>query len=100
MRILRKGIAATVVLVAGLLLCPLLASAANDLATINGRVNDSSGAPIVGALVIVAAASPVLPERIALTDREGAFSIANLFAGQYTVKVSMPRFMTALKQGI
>src|SRR5262249_11700615 len=88
------------VLIAGLLICPAVTSAANDLASISGRVRDSSGTPIVGALVIAVAASPILPERIALTDREGAFSIANLFDGQYTVKVSMPRILPALKQGI
>src|SRR5204862_8254495 len=63
-------------------------------------VHDSSGAPIAGAVVIAVAASPILPERFALTDMDGAFSIANLFAGQYSVKVSMPRFLSALKQGI
>jgi hypothetical protein len=42
----------------------------------------------------------VLPERVALTDKDGAFSIGNLFAGQYSVKISMPRFLPALKQGI
>src|SRR5262249_47997704 len=100
MRTMGKGFAASAILVAGLLLCPLVAAAANDLATISGRVQDSGGAPIAGALVIVVAASPVLPERIALTDREGAFSIANLFAGQYSIKVSMPRFLSSMKQGI
>jgi len=74
--------------------------AANDLAAITGRVHDSSGSPVVGALVIVAAASPIIPERVALTGNDGSFSIPNLFAGQYTVKISMPQFLPALKQGI
>src|ERR1043166_7320124 len=100
MRRILKGLSATVLSIAVLVLCPLAGGAANDLATINGRVHDSSGGPIAGALVIAVAASPILPERIALTDMDGAFSIANLFAGQYTVKVSMPRFLSALKQGI
>src|SRR5262245_51991655 len=100
MRTMRKRFAATAVLLAGILLSPLVASAANDLAAISGRVHDSSGTPVAGALVIAVAASPRLPERIALTDKDGAFSIANLFAGQYSVKVSMPRFLSALKQGI
>src|SRR5262245_17390379 len=90
---MRKRFAVTAVLVAGLLVYPLVAGAANNLSTISGKVSDSSGAPVVGALVIAVAASPVLPERIALTDRDGAFSIINLFAGQYTVRVSMPRFL-------
>ena len=83
-----------------LLLLPLLASAANDLAAISGRVHDSAGSPLVGALVIVVAASPIIPERIALTDKDGSFSVPNLFAGQYAVKISMPQFLPALKQGI
>src|SRR5262245_39759859 len=84
---------------AALVFCPLTAAPA-DLATITGRVHDSGGIPVVGAIVIVASASPTMPERIALTDRSGAFSIINLFAGQYSVKVSMPRFLPAVKQGI
>ena len=104
MRELRQRFLARV-LVAGsiLLLLPLLsstASAANDLASISGRVHDSAGTPVVGALVIVAAASPIIPERVALTTNDGSFSIPNLFAGQYTVKISMPQFLPALKQGI
>ncbi len=101
MRKTRKGFSATAVLgLAALLLCPLAAGAANDLAVISGRVHDSGGVPVVGALVLVVPASPVIPERIALTDKDGAFSIINLFAGQYTIKVSMPRFLPAMKQGI
>jgi Carboxypeptidase regulatory-like domain len=82
-----------------LLLCPLFASA-NDVAAITGRVRDSGGIPVVGALVIVVPSSPILPERIALTDKDGGFSVVNLFAGQYTVKVSMPHFLSAMKQGV
>jgi hypothetical protein len=97
---MRNAFAATAVLVAGVLLCPLVAGAANDYGAITGRVHDSEGEPILGALVVAIAASPVLPERIALTDKDGAFSILNLFAGQYTVKVSMPRFLPVMKHGI
>src|SRR5438093_7897220 len=86
--------------IAALLLVPSIASAGNGLAAINGRVHNSAGSPIAGALVIVAAASPIIPERVALTGKDGSFSIPNLFAGQYTVKVSMPQFLPALKQGI
>jgi len=92
--------AAIAVAIAVLIALPVVASAANDLATINGRVHDTSGAPLVGALVIVAAASPIIPERVALTGKDGSFSIPNLFAGQYTVKISMPQFLPALKSGI
>jgi Carboxypeptidase regulatory-like domain len=82
------------------LCCPMISMAANDLAAIHGQVRDSSGSPLIGALVIVAAASPVIPERIAFTDRRGSFSVVNLFAGEYSVKVTMPRFLPALKPGV
>ena len=39
----------------------LAASAANDLAAISGRVHDAGGSPITGALVLVVAASPIMP---------------------------------------
>ena len=79
---------------------PLVAIASNDLAVISGQVRDSSGTPVVGALVIAAAMSPVIPERIAFTDKQGSFTLMNLFAGEYSVKVTMPKFLPVLKQGI
>src|SRR5438874_10848776 len=100
MRTMRKASAAITVLVAAVLLCPLVAGAATNLGVISGKVQDSGGVPVVGAVVIATAASSFLPERIALTGREGQFSILNLLEGQYTVKVSMPRFLTALRQGV
>ena len=51
------------------------------------------GAGLAGVTVTAGAAST-------LTGKDGAFSIANLFAGQYTVKVSMPSFLPAMKQGV
>ena len=100
MRTMRKAFVAAAISVAAIVLCPLVAGAAADLGTITGRVHNAGGEPIVGALVIAIAASPVFPERIALTDKDGEFSISNLFAGQYTVKVSMPRFLSEMKPGI
>jgi hypothetical protein len=85
---------------AGIVMCPLVATAAPDLGTITGRVQDSLGEPVAGAVVVAIAASPVLPERIALTSQDGTFAIINLFAGQYTVKVSMPRFLSSQRDGI
>jgi hypothetical protein len=100
MRTMRKAFAATAILLAGILVCPLVAGAATSLATITGSVRDSGGTPVSGALVVVVAASPIFPERIALTDKSGLFSIVNLFAGQYSIKVSMPSFLPATKQGV
>src|SRR3989441_5037287 len=100
MKIIRPDFSAIALALAIVLFFPLVSTAANDLASISGRVRDSDGTPLAGALVIVAAASPVIPERVAFTDKFGAFSVLNLFAGDYTVKVTMPRFLPSLKQGI
>jgi hypothetical protein len=35
-----------------------------------------------------------------VTDKDGAFSLVNLFAGQYTVKVSMPHFLSSTSRGL
>jgi hypothetical protein len=82
------------------LLLPVLGAASNSLGTINGRVRDSSGTPVNGALIIIAAASPHIPERMAFTDTRGAFSVPNLFAGDYSIKVTMPQFLPVFKDGI
>jgi hypothetical protein len=101
MRTTRQRVLAKVSMgIATVLLMPLIAFAANDLAAITGRVHDAAGSPVAGALVIVVATSPIIPERVALTSKDGSFSIPNLFAGQYSIKISMPQFLPALKQGI
>jgi len=97
---MRKAFSVTAVLVAGVLICPLVAGAASNLGTITGSVRDAGGTPLAGALVIATAASSIQPERIALTDRDGGFSILNLFAGEYSIKVSMARFLPVLRPGI
>jgi hypothetical protein len=73
---------------------------ASGLAAISGSVRDSGGLPVIGALVVIMSASPSMPERMAWTDRHGAFYVPNLFAGEYSVKVTMPRFLPASKTGI
>jgi hypothetical protein len=88
------------VAMAALLLLPALAQASNGLATISGNVRDSGGSPVIGALVVILPANPIMSERMAWTDKRGFFIIPNLFAGQYSVKISMSRFLPALKNGI
>lgn len=70
-----------------------------DLGVIRGQVRDSSGTPLVGAVVIIAAA-PHTTERMAFTDSRGFFRVPNLFAGQYSVRVSMPTFLPAFKDSV
>jgi hypothetical protein len=83
-----------------LLLLPVGGIASNNLAEINGRVRDSSGASVTGAFIVIAASSPRIPERMTFSDSRGAFSVPNLFAGEYSIKVTMPQFLPAFKNGI
>src|SRR5689334_620931 len=86
--------------IAAMIWSPVTAESAGSLSAITGSVRDSGGLPVVGALVIVMASNPSMSQRMALTDARGSFSIPNLFAGEYSVKVTMPRFLPALKSGI
>ena len=53
---------------------------------IQGSVTDSSGAPILGAVVTVEGADG--KPRTTITDVEGAFKISSLTLGNYSVKIS------------
>jgi len=54
----------------------------SDTAVIRGRVTDSAGAVLQGATVTVAPSGGT-----AVTDNQGAYSIAGLTPGSYTVQV-------------
>src|SRR5437773_2715228 len=82
------------------LIIPCTGMAAESFSVIQGRVVDASGAPVVGALVIAIAATSSMGDRMAFTDSHGLFAIPNLLGGQYSVKVSMARFLPTLKGGI
>ena len=82
-----------------ILLAPAVTLGA-DLGVIRGHVRDSGGTPLVGALVIVVASTPDSPERFAFTDKRGQFSIQNLFAGNYSIRVTMSSFLPSFKNGI
>jgi hypothetical protein len=75
------------------LMVPVSGMAAENLGAIKGNVRDVSGAPVVGALVIVVATKAFPGERMAFTDGLGAFSIPNLLVGQYSVKVTMSPYL-------
>jgi hypothetical protein len=79
------------------LLFPVLGFAADD-GVIRGTVRDSSGVPVIGALVT--ASGPMVPERSTFTDRRGAFSMVTLRSGEYSVRVVMPRYLPVLQNGI
>lgn len=64
--------------------------------TISGYVRDASGAPQMGAAVEVLGSSA---HRV-FTDDRGFYSIASLLPGTYTLKVSAPSFLPALREKI
>src|SRR5258708_27226012 len=58
---------------------------AQEAGSIQGKVTDSSGAPIFGAVVTVEGGGG---SRTTVTDIEGAFQISLLAAGNFNVKIS------------
>ena len=72
----------------------LLAPVFGQTATLRGVVTDDSGALVPGAAVRLIASSK--QEQTAITNAEGAYTFANLTAGDYTLQASatglaMPR---------
>src|SRR2546430_5666768 len=75
-----------------LLLCTATASAQQNTGGLKGRVSDENGSVIVGATVTATDANG--KTKTATTNGEGAFSLAGLAPGKYTVRVSAPGFGT------
>ena len=73
-------------------------SAANP-ASISGFVRDAGGVPQMGALVAIMARHGS-QQITAFTDAKGYFSIPELGAGLYDVKVSAPSFLPTLREGL
>ena len=67
---------------------------------IRGRVQDSVGFPLVGALVAVQSADVAFRERWVFTDHVGAFSIPDLVAGKYFLKVTRSNFLPSATRDI
>ena len=76
------------------------ASGSDGLASLRGRVQDSGGAPLIGALIAVQDNDALFRERLVFSDRSGVFSIPNLLAGNYSLKVTKPRFLPAVAASI
>ncbi len=94
---MRTSVARTLVVTAGLLTLPAVATAQSSIA---GTVRDSSGAVLPG--VTVEASSPALIEktRSAVTDGSGVYKIIELRPGIYSVTFTLPGFVTVRREGI
>jgi hypothetical protein len=85
------------VLALGLLAAPSFAA---DLpAALSGVVSNSSGVPQMGAQVEVLSASMV-PVATAFTGSDGRYSVPELAAGLYYLKVSAPAFLPSLREDV
>jgi iron complex outermembrane receptor protein len=76
------------------LVFPATVQAAAPSASLIGRVVDGTGAPIAGAVVVVAYGRGQTQAE-AVSDRDGRFSIEGLPAGSASLRVSMPGFRPA-----
>ena len=83
-----------------IVLASCAAGTARAQSGIVGVVKDASGAVLPG--VTVEASSPALIEgsRSAVTDSAGAYRIADLRPGEYTVTFSLTGFRTVRREGI
>jgi len=79
--------------------CCLGASASVNPGAIAGTVRDTSGVPQMGAVVEILANSTTRTLSVQ-TDTKGAFSIAGLLPGLYTIKVSAPSFLPTIRERI
>ena len=61
---------------------------------ITGRVVDSSGQPLAGALAYATAIGSRVPPRGAVVDTEGAFKLEGLETGVYSIWAGAPGFVT------
>jgi len=76
----------------------LPASAAGKPGSISGYVRDASGIPQMGAVVeVLGSAARTLK---VFTDEHGFYSAAGLIPGLYSVKVSAPSFLPALRERV
>lgn len=90
-----RGLAAMSILLASTL--PLAAQQTSG--SIFGSVQDSSGAVIPNAIV-VASASNIGVTRAVKSGKNGTFSLSNLPAGTYAIKITSPGFQTNEKDGV
>jgi Carboxypeptidase regulatory-like domain len=74
------------------------ALAANKSGSISGYVRNGGGVPQMGAMVEVL--SSAVHDLKVFTDERGFYSIGDLIPGTYTVKVTAPSFLPALRERI
>ena len=92
----KVGIKVGVLAVLGSLVLPLWA--AEQPGSISGYVRDLAGAPQMGAVVEILGSA--IAGRKAFTDDTGFYSVSGLLPGVYSLRVSAPSFLPALRERI
>lgn len=83
------------------LCAPLLfAQTAATPAAIGGRVTDTQGAGVAGAIVTLYARAPQLQRLTAITDAGGAYRFQSLAAGEYLIEADARGFAPAIAQEV
>jgi hypothetical protein len=75
------------------------ASATVNPGVIAGTVRDTAGVPQMGAVVELLANSAARTQTV-MTDTKGAFTVAGLLPGFYTIKVTAPSFLPTIREGV
>src|SRR5688572_10750387 len=88
--------AVTSILFVGLF-CPLWAQVGSGVLT--GIVEDPTGARIPGVTIVATNTGTSLQTNV-LTNEAGAYNLANLIPGMYTLRASLPGFQPAIFQNI
>src|SRR5919197_2569665 len=77
----------------------LSAQAADKSVSLSGHVRSTSGVPQMGAMVEVLGSAAAQTLKL-FTDENGFYSAKGLTPGVYTLKVSAPSFLPALRERI
>jgi hypothetical protein len=93
---LLRGAAVATALIALLLVAPLQAEISG---TVGGLVRDEHGVPRMGAVVSLLTTQGRPIKRV-FSDYRGIFKVDNLFPGDYSIRVTLDRFLPLLKQNV
>ncbi|HEY7388704.1 MAG TPA: carboxypeptidase-like regulatory domain-containing protein, partial [Bryobacteraceae bacterium] len=84
-----------VVILLGVVLCPLLVLAQGQTAEVTGTVTDASGAVVANASVTITNASTNVARELK-TNVSGIYDAPSLPPGPYTIRVAIAGFQTAV----
>ncbi len=99
--VMRKLVTAGTMLLAilALTIAPKIHSQAVSIASVTGRIVDSSGAVVVGAKVQMTAVDTG-QTHVAVTDASGSYNFPSLPIGAYTMQATAPGFETYVQKGL